>query len=448
MSYKHMLIIGGGESGTGAAVLANTLGYDVFVSDSNQIKEQYKNILKEKHIRFEEGQHTMCKTNMVDVIVKSPGIPDTAPIIKHFTNKQIPILSEIEFAFQHTDAHIIAITGSNGKTTTALLTYHILQNAGFKVGLAGNVGTSFALQVANNQFDYYVLEVSSFQLDNCYQFAPDIAVLLNITPDHLDRYEFSMHNYVNSKFRITQNLNQSQHFVYCADDLNILNVLKTKKIKGTHIPFSINKELDPTWSAYIKENEMKVNTNNKSYTMLIEELALQGKHNAHNSMAAAISARVLDIKSNILKESLSDFVNAEHRLEFVAKVHGVEFINDSKATNVNSAWYALETYNKKIVWIAGGQDKGNDYGMLAELVKERVKAIVCLGVDNTKLKRSFKGLTEHIVESNNMSEAVQLSFKLSSPGDVVLLSPSCASFDLFEDYEDRGNQFKKAVVNL
>ncbi len=447
MSSKRIVIIGGGESGTGAAVLAHVSGYDVFLSDIAQISEQHKQLLLQYQIDFEEGKHSKERILSADEIIKSPGIPDTVEMIRQIRDAGIPVLSEIDFACRYTDAKMIAITGSNGKTTTTLLTHHILKNSGYNVGLGGNVGYSFALQVATRKFDYYVLEVSSFQLDDSHEFAPDIAVILNITPDHLDRYDNSMERYTASKFRITQNLSENQHFVYNLDDKSITDYLSKNDIEGKHISFTINRKVQNE-GAYIEGNLLKIDINKQQFKMIIEQLALQGKHNLYDSMAAAISARLVDIKSNMLKESLSDFVNAEHRLESVARVHGIEFINDSKATNVNSTWYALESINRKIIWIAGGQDKGNDYSELAELAREKVKAIVCLGINNAKIRKSFKGIVSEIVETTSMWEAVNLAYRLGSPEDVVLLSPACASFDLFENFEDRGNQFKQAVRNL
>jgi UDP-N-acetylmuramoylalanine--D-glutamate ligase len=448
MSQRKIVVLGGSESGTGAAVLGRISGYDVFLSDIASIKPQYKDLLLKYDIVFEEGKHTESRILSADEVIKSPGIPDSVAMVKSVKASGIPVISETEFASRFTDAKMIAITGSNGKTTTTLLTHHILVKGGYNAGLAGNVGKSFAFQVATETHDIYVLEISSFQLDDSYKFAPDIAVLLNITPDHLDRYHFSMAAYTASKFRIAQNLKENQHFVYCADDPVIHEYMKTFHVGGIHVPFSLNGASGEN-CAYISDNKINIKIHNKKpFEMMIEKLALQGKHNQYDSMAAAISARLIDIKSIALKESLSDFVNAEHRLETVARVHGMEFINDSKATNVNSTWYALETINSKIIWIAGGQDKGNDYSELTGLVGEKVKAIICLGVDNTKIRKTFKGLVSEIIETTDMWDAVQLAYRLGSPGDVVLLSPACASFDLYENYEDRGNQFKKAVVNL
>jgi UDP-N-acetylmuramoylalanine--D-glutamate ligase len=443
----RIVILGGGESGAGAAVLAKVQGFDVFVSDAGKIKDQYLETLKEWEIDYEEGAHSFNKILNASKIIKSPGIPEVVPVMQNVRASRIPVISETEFACAYTNAKIIAITGSNGKTTTTLLTHHILKSAGYNAGLAGNVGKSFAFEVATSSCDYYVLEISSFQLDDSYGFNPHIAVLLNITPDHLDRYSNSLEIYADSKFRITQNLKANQFFVYCADDPVIQRKLIEKTPAGLHIPFSLHerKSLNAAW---VEENNLIVEINKHRYEMMIEQLALQGKHNLYDSMAAAITAKLVDVKNTVLRESLGDFTNVPHRLESVAMVHGIEFINDSKATNVNSAWYALESFNKQIIWIAGGQDKGNDYSELNKLVKDKVKALICLGADNTKLKKAFKGVTPIIHETKDIWEAVSMAYKIGAPGDVVLLSPACASFDLFENYEDRGNQFKQAVVNL
>jgi len=447
MATNRTVILGGGESGTGAAVLARVAGHDVFLSDAKTIKPAYRDLLLKYDISFEENNHNENKILNADEIIKSPGIPDDAAIIKKIQQQHIPIIDEIEFASRHTDAKIIAITGSNGKTTTTLLTHHIYKKAGLNAGLAGNVGHSFALQVATTKYEYFVLEVSSFQLDHCHTFSPHIAVLLNITPDHLDRYDYSMQKYTASKFRIAQNLRHDDYFIYNADDSVIAEYMSKHPQGGQHIPFSLTHKPAGN-SAYQEDNKIVINIHKTTFEMTLEKLALQGKHNAYDSMASAISGRLADIRSNILKESLGDFVNAAHRLESVAKVHGIEFINDSKATNVNSTWYALETINANIIWIAGGQDKGNDYSILTELAKTKVKAIICLGVDNGKIAKAFKGLVSEIVETTDIWEAVEYAYRLGSPGDVVLLSPACASFDLFENYEDRGNKFKQAVINL
>jgi UDP-N-acetylmuramoylalanine--D-glutamate ligase len=444
-----MVILGSGESGVGSAILAQAKGYDVFVSDKSLIKEKYKLELVHHNIAFEEGTHTENLVLNATEIIKSPGIPDKVELVQKAKAKNIPVISEIEFAGRHTKAKTICITGSNGKTTTTLLTYHILKKAGYNVGLGGNIGKSFAYQVATENFDYYVLELSSFQLDGMYNFKADVAVLLNITPDHLDRYEYKFENYVASKFRITQNLTKDDAFVYCADDVVMEEFMKHTHIEAELVPFSIKKTIEGN-GAFLQNNEITLNYNNnpKPLIMTLEQLALAGKHNVYNSMAASMAARIVDIRKDIIRESLEDFVNVEHRLEFVASINGIEFINDSKATNVNSAWYALESMQKPTVWIVGGQDKGNNYEELVDLVKEKVKAIVCLGVDNKKIIKAFKGSVENIMEAGSAVEAVAMSYKLASKGDAVLLSPACASFDLFQNYEDRGVQFKTAVRGL
>ncbi len=446
---KRLVILGSGESGVGTAILAKQKGFDVFVSDKSLIKEKYKKQLIEENILYEEGVHTEEFILNADEVVKSPGIPDKVELVQKLRAKSIPVISEIEFAGRYTNAKKICITGSNGKTTTTMLTYHILKKAGYNVGLGGNVGKSFALQVARENFDYYVLELSSFQLDGMFDFTADIAVLLNITPDHLDRYDYKFENYVASKFRITQNQSKQNYFVYNIDDVTITNYMSNHKINATAIPFSIKQPIDGD-GAFLNENQITLNykPNQNPLIMTIEELALQGKHNVYNSMAASMTARIVDVRKEIIRESLQDFQNVEHRLEFVASINGIEFINDSKATNVNSTWYALESMEKPVVWICGGQDKGNDYNELLELVKGRVKAIVCLGKDNKKIIAAFKDVVDIIVETDNASDAVAASYKIGKKGDVVLLSPACASFDLFQNYEDRGMQFKGAVRSL
>ncbi|PBQ31435.1 UDP-N-acetylmuramoyl-L-alanine--D-glutamate ligase [Sphingobacteriaceae bacterium] len=449
MVSKRLVILGSGESGVGTAILAKQKGFDVFVSDKSLIKEKYKKQLVEENILFEEGIHTEAMILNAHEVVKSPGIPDKVDIVQKLKAKSIPVISEIEFAGRYTNATKICITGSNGKTTTTLLTYHILKKAGYNVGLGGNVGKSFAMQVARENFDYYVLELSSFQLDGMYDFTADIAVLLNITPDHLDRYEYKFENYVASKFRITQNQSKQNYFVYNHDDAVITNYITEHKINATLVPFSIKEPIDGD-GAFLTTNQITLNykPNQNPLIMTIEELALQGKHNVYNSMAAGMTARIVDVRKEIIRESLQDFQNIEHRLEFVASINGIEFINDSKATNVNSTWYALESMEKPVVWICGGQDKGNDYNELMDLVKARVKAIICLGKDNSKIINAFKGVIETIVETDNAADAVAASYKIGKKGDVVLLSPACASFDLFQNYEDRGMQFKGAVRAL
>lgn len=439
-------ILGGGESGVGAAILAQKKGYDVFVSDLGKIKEKYKDVLSNYKIGFEEGQHSEEKILSAELVVKSPGIPETAPLVKHLKEQGTPVISEIEFGGRFSSAKTICITGSNGKTTTTLLTYHILQKAGVNVGLAGNVGKSFAWQVAEENFDVYVIELSSFQLDGMYEFKADVAVLMNITPDHLDRYGYDMQNYTDSKFRILQNQTANDYFVYCADDEVIQKEINKRDIKPVQLPFGLGEAAGP--GAGVKDNRIIINFNQNQFSMSILDLSLQGKHNTYNSMAAGIASMVLKIRDEQLRESLSDFTGVEHRLERFLKVHGIEFINDSKATNVNSSWYALESVHKPVIWIAGGVDKGNDYTMLQGLVTSKVKAIVCLGKNNAKLHEAFGDCVADIVDASSMEEAVKAAYYLARNGDTVLLSPACASFDLFENYEDRGNQFKKEVRNL
>lgn len=449
MQFKlrnKIVILGAGESGVGSAILAQKQGYAVFVSDLGKIREKYKAVLSDYNIEFEEGRHSELKILDAETVIKSPGIPDTAPLVQKLTTAGIPVISEIEFAGRFTAAKTVCITGSNGKTTTTLLTYHILKNAGLNVGLAGNVGKSFAWQVAEEQHDIYVIELSSFQLDGMYDFRADVAVLLNITPDHLDRYGYNMQNYINSKFRIIQNQTENDVFIYCADDEIVQNEIAKKEIKPVCIPFTLKEPANP--GAGISTEKLIINFNQKQFSMSILDLSLQGKHNTYNSMAAGIASMVFQIRNEQLRESLAAFHGVEHRLERFLKVHGIEFINDSKATNVNSTWYALESIPKSIVWICGGIDKGNDYTMLKPLVKEKVKAIVCLGKDNSKLHAAFDGMVKNVVDTMGMEEAVKTAYYLARNGDTVLLSPACASFDLFENYEDRGKQFKEQVRNL
>jgi len=443
----QITILGAGESGVGAAVLAKKNNFNVFVSDNGQIKQEYKNVLLQHDIKFEEGKHSNNLILDTDEVIKSPGIPDNSTVIQEIRGKGIPVISEIEFAARYTQATKICITGSNGKTTTTLLIYHILKKAGYKVGLAGNVGNSFALQVAENDFDYYVLEISSFQLDGMYSFKADIAVLMNITPDHLDRYDNNFMNYVDSKFRIIQNQTTADALIYCFDDEIIVTELAKRNVQSKLYPFTINKSFVEE-GAYIKERELIINIKENITSMKLDELALQGKHNTYNSMAAGIASRLLEIRKETIKQCLSDFQNIEHRLERVANIHGIEFINDSKATNVNSTWYALESMQKPVIWIVGGLDKGNDYSPLKNLIKAKVKAIICLGIDNKKLYSAFADLVPTIEETQDIKEAVNMAYHLGMPDDVVLLSPACASFDLFENYKDRGNQFKTAVQML
>ena len=443
---KKIVILGAGESGVGTAILAQKKGFEVFVSDKGKIAEKYKEVLLHNEIDWEEGQHTLSKIMDADEVIKSPGIPDSVQLIVDFHKKGIPVISEIEFAARYTNAKLICITGSNGKTTTTLMTYHILSNAGLNVAVAGNIGESFAKLVAEDKYEYFVLELSSFQLDGVFQFRANIAMLLNITPDHLDRYENDMQKYVESKLRIIQNQTEEDVLIYNADDEVIVKELNKRKIKSQMLPFSMEKEIAN--GACVVNEQLKININNKQQTMSIHELAQQGKHNAYNSMASGIAGRVLEIRKEIIRDSLSDFQNVEHRLEFVAEVHGIEFINDSKATNVNSTWYALESMQKPTIWIAGGVDKGNDYEFLAGLVKQKVVGMVCLGKDNKKLHAAFDGIVDDVWDASDANEAVGLAYRLAKKGYSVLLSPACASFDLFENYEERGTQFKRAVRSL
>ncbi len=443
---KRAVILGAAESGVGAAILARKQGFDVFVSDLGTIKDKYKKELTERQFDFEEGQHTEERILNADLIIKSPGIPDKAPLIKKLKGKCVPVISEIEFAGRYTSAKKVCITGSNGKTTTTLLIYHMFQKAGLNVGLAGNVGQSMAWQVAEQNFDYYVIELSSFQLDGMYEFKADIAILLNITPDHLDRYDYKMQNYVDSKFRITQNQTVDDVFIYCADDPVLKDEMMKRKFAARCIPFGLG--IPPAEGAGIIDNKLIINWEQNIFTMSILDIALQGNHNTYNSMAAGISGMAVNIRNEKIRESMADFKGVEHRLERFLKVHGIEFINDSKATNINSTWYALESMTQKTVWIVGGIDKGNDYSELYELVKSKVKAIVCLGVDNSKILEAFKSIGIDMVETQSMEDAVRSAYFLAKNGDTVLLSPACASFDLFENYEDRGHQFKQAVREL
>lgn len=442
----EVAILGGGESGVGAAILAKKKGLVPFVSDFGEIKQKYKEVLLKNEIEWEEGKHSEERILAAIEVVKSPGIPDEVGIVQKALKEGISVISEVEFAFRYCKAKIIGITGSNGKTTTTLLMYHLLKKAGMNVGVAGNVGQSFAEQVATKEFDWYVLELSSFQLDGVKEFRADVAVLLNITPDHLDRYNNDFQSYADAKMRIAMNANESDFFIYCDDDESILEALQRTPTKAQLIPFSIKKKLPK--GAYIDNEQLKINLTNNHFNMSIHELALQGKHNLYNTMASGIAGRILDLRKEIIRDSLSDFQNVEHRLETVATIHGIEFINDSKATNVNSTWYALESQTKPVVWILGGVDKGNDYGELLELAKDKVKAIICLGTDNAKIIDAFQDAIPVIEEAASAEEAVRKAYEVGRTGDAVLLSPACASFDLFENYEDRGHQFKRAVRAL
>lgn len=443
---KRIVILGAGESGAGAAILAAKQGFDVFVSDFGEIKHQYKLLLDKHHIRWEEKQHTESLILNADEVIKSPGIPDKAPMVKALREKNIPVISEIEFAGRYTKAKMICITGSNGKTTTTMLIYHILKEAGLNVGLAGNVGDSLALQVAEKNFDYYVVELSSFQLDGMTEFKADIAILMNITPDHLDRYNYEFQNYIDSKFRIIQNQTEKDAFIFWNDDPVIRKELKKRNIQSAIYPFSLEKE--EKTKAFIENNQLIINTLNNIFTMPASELSLTGIHNTYNSMAAGLAASIISVRKENIRQSLQDFQGVEHRLEYVATVRDVKYINDSKATNVNSCWYALQSMRTPVVLILGGTDKGNDYSEIEELVKEKVTGMIFLGVDNEKLHLFFDGKVEKIADARSMQECVQAAYHMAKPGETVLLSPCCASFDLFENYEDRGNQFKVCVRNL
>lgn len=443
---KRLVILGGGESGVGTAILGKKEGFDVFVSDMGKIKTVYQEVLNKYGIEWEDQQHTEEKIMNASVVMKSPGIPDKVEIVKKLHSHGIPVISEIEFAAPYTQAVTIGITGSNGKTTTTMLTYHLLKSAGLQVGLAGNIGKSFAWQVAETEQDYYVLELSSFQLDGIVQYKPHIAVLTNISPDHLDRYDYNYDNYINSKFRITMNQTEQDFLIYDADDEASKAWLKNNKTNAQLIPFSISKTIEK--GAYLKNNTMEVNINEEEFIMETEYIALEGKHNMKNAMAATSVAKLMKIRNATIRESLSNFQGVEHRLEKVLKIQNVQYINDSKATNVNATFFALDSMNTPTVWIVGGVDKGNDYSELMPLVREKVKAIVCLGVDNTKIIEAFGNVVDMVLEVDNMYDAVNMSAHLAEKGDMVLLSPACASFDLFENYEDRGNQFKRAVKEL
>ena len=436
---QRLVILGGGESGVGTAILGKKKGYDVFVSDYGKIKDNYKEVLTINGIKWEEETHTEHKILNADIVMKSPGIPDKSGIVKKIKEKNIQIVSEIEFAASFTKAITIGITGSNGKTTTTMLTYHLLKSAGLNVGLGGNIGKSFAWQVAEDRYDYYVLELSSFQLDGIFDYKPHIAVLTNISPDHLDRYDYKYENYIASKFRITMNQTQSDYFIYDADDEAISEWFKQNKTKAQLIPFSLTKTFEK--GAFLKDNKMEVNINEEEFIMETEYIALEGKHNLKNAMAATSVAKLMQIRKETIRESLSN-------LEKVLKIQNVQYINDSKATNVNATFFALDSMNTPTVWIVGGVDKGNDYTELMSLVNEKVKAIICLGVDNKKIIDAFGNIVDVMIEVDSMNDAVKMAQRLSEKGDTVLLSPACASFDLFENYEDRGRQFKQAVQNL
>ena len=443
---KKIVILGAGESGAGSAVLAQKQGFDVFVSDMGLIKENYREILVKHGINWEEGNHNESVILSADEVIKSPGIHEDAPIIKKIREKGIPVISEIEFAGRYSKGTKICITGSNGKTTVTNLIYHILKKAGKNVAMTGNVGNSFAIAVAEGSYDYYVIELSSFQLDGMYEFKADIAILMNITPDHLDRYDHKFQNYIDSKFRVTQNQGKEEFLIYWEGDPIIKTELLRRKFEMKLMPFS--DEINEGMAAYIENEELIIDYQNKTNIMTIHDFALKGRHNTYNSMAAAIAGKILNIRKEVIRESLADFQGVEHRLEPVITVCGINFINDSKATNVNSTWYAIECMENDIIWIVGGVDKGNDYSELFPVVKKKVKAIVCLGKDNKKIIEAFKDIVPTIVETSSMEEAVRSSYYLAKKGETVLLSPACASFDLFKNYEDRGRQFKQSVRNL
>jgi len=445
---SRIVVLGGGESGVGAAVLAKVKGFDVFLSDNGQIKENYVKMLEKWEIPFEQGGHTEENILNANEVIKSPGIPETAPLVRKLEAQGTHIISEIEFAGRYDNAKKICITGSNGKTTTTSLIYYLLQQAGLNVGLGGNIGKSYAYQVATEHFDYYVLEISSFQLDNVYDFHPDIAIITNITPDHLDRYGYQMENYVKAKFRITRNLRPEDCFIFDSDDAITIDHLNKIIIQAKMLPYTQQKEVPQ--GAFVRDDKIVVRYEEDEDEIYLKELACGGKHNIYNSMAAALAAKATGIDNKVIRESLSSFQPIEHRMEPVLSIKDVLYINDSKATNVDSAWYALECQTKPVVWIVGGKDKGNDYSVLNDLVKEKVKAIVCLGVDNKKIHEAFEGIVgkDKMVDTLSAEEAVKQSSLFADPGDVVLLSPCCASFDLFKNYEDRGEKFKEAVRNL
>ncbi len=443
------MILGAAESGVGAALLGKQQGWDVFVSDGGIIKEQFKKILQQNAIEFEEGRHTMDRVLSATCVVKSPGISDKVAVMKDVRKAGIEVCSEIEFGYRYKgDSKIIAITGSNGKSTTTKLTYHTLKTADYDVAMVGNIGYSFARQIAERPCEWYVMEISSFQLDDIHYFRPDVAVLLNITPDHLDRYDYKFENYIASKFRITQNQQSTDYFVVNHDDRVITDHLSTHSIHAQTLFFTMNDNNTGNEGGYISDDHLHVLFNGENLDMSIHDLAIKGKHNQYNSMAAGISARIAGVRKEKIRESFLGFTGLEHRLEFVATIRGVEYINDSKATNVNSVWYALESMKKPVVLILGGQDKGNDYSEIMDLVKEKVKAIVCLGIDNAPIHDAFENVVPSIIDTTSAHDAVNASYSVSEPGDVVLLAPACASFDLFKNYEDRGKQFKDAVRNL
>jgi UDP-N-acetylmuramoylalanine--D-glutamate ligase len=442
----RLVILGGGESGVGTAILGKQKGFEVFVSDKGEIQEKYKEVLEHFEIEWESGEHTEAKILNADLVMKSPGIPDKVPLVKELVEKGVPVISEIEFASKYTDATLIGITGSNGKTTTTMLTYHLLKNGGLNVGMAGNIGDSYAKMVAEQNYGHYVLEISSFQLDGIVDFKPHIAIITNITPDHLDRYEYKFENYIASKCRIGMNQDANDYLIYDADDDVIREALKKHPIQSKLVPFSVKRKLEE--GAWLEDKTIKIKLEHKTLEMSEDILALEGQHNVKNTMAASMAAMLVKVRKEAIRDSIQSFQGVPHRLEKVLKINHVEYINDSKATNVNATYYALDGIKKPIVWIVGGVDKGNDYAELMPMVREKVKAIVCLGVDNSKLIDAFGNVIDLMVETYSMEEAVKVAYKIAERGDAVLLSPACASFDLFKNYEDRGNQFKNAVKNL
>ena len=443
---KRLVVLGGGESGVGTAILGKQKGYQVFVSDKGEITEEYKKVLKHFEIEWEENQHTEDRILDADVVMKSPGIPDKVPLVQQLVAKGIPVISEIEFASKYTAATIIGITGSNGKTTTTMLTNHLLKGDDLHVGMAGNIGDSYAKMVAENDYSHYVLEISSFQLDGIADFKPKVAVITNITPDHLDRYEYQFDNYIASKFRIAMNQDETDYLIYDADDEVLVNWLEEHPVQSKLVPFSLKREQEQ--GAWLDKDTIRLNIASKTLKMSTDFLTLEGQHNVKNAMAASLASLLVNVRKENILQSIQDFQGAPHRLEKVLKINHVQYINDSKATNINATYYALEGIKKPIVWIVGGVDKGNDYSELMPLVREKVKAIVCLGVDNSKLIEAFGNVVEPLVETFSMEEAIKVAYKVSERGDAVLLSPACASFDLFKNYEDRGNQFKAAIKKL
>ena len=443
---ERLVVLGAGESGVGTAILGKQKGFDVFVSDGGKVKEEYKKVLKHFEIEWEENQHSEAKILKAHLVMKSPGIPDTISLVKKLVANGVPVISEIEFASKYTQASIIGITGSNGKTTTTMLTNHLLKGAGLAVGMAGNIGDSYAKMVAENDFSHYVLEISSFQLGGVLAFKPKVAIITNITPDHLDRYDYQFNKYIASKFRIAMNQDKTDYLVYDADDDVIVDWLKENPVQSKLVPFSLEREQE--YGAWLDRDTIRINVDTKTLKMSTDFLALEGQHNVKNAMAASLASLLVNVRKETILQSIQSFQGAPHRLEKVLKINHVQYINDSKATNINATYYALEGIKKPIVWIVGGVDKGNDYSELMPLVREKVKAIICLGVDNTKLEEAFGNIVAPLVETFSMEEAIKVAYKIASRGDTVLLSPACASFDLFKNYEDRGNQFKAVIKKL